>query len=178
MSPAVMIGGEDVYPKTAELHEVAGLDLGERYAPGGDWLEQPARARRDDENRGDRNQTQRRQVGVVGMQVGDQYEICLGSLQRRHGTAYPTKVAQASGQNRVEDDDGIALLPGAGAVPPPGRCGRHGVPVKDGNVPECTVVRHGVDRCMIEIGPEAGEGRQRGVRAFVSNKGKEQGTCD
>ena len=159
MSSTVVIGGEDVYPKTAELDDVAGLDLGERYALGGDWLEQPPRARRDDENRGDRNQTQRRQVSVVGVQVRDQYEICMRSLQRRHWTAYPTEMAQASGQNRVEEDSGVTVLPGAGAVPPPCRCGRHGMPVKDWTCQRglwCDLASVG---CMIELEPVAAEGR-------------------
>ena len=35
-------------------------------------------------------------------------------------------MAQASGQDRVEQDGGVAVLPGAGAVSPPGQRGRHG----------------------------------------------------
>ena len=48
VSPAVMVGCQDVYPQAAELHEVTRLDLGELQAAGGDWLEQPARACRDE----------------------------------------------------------------------------------------------------------------------------------
>ena len=65
-------------------------------------------------------------MGVVGVKVGDQYEVCAGSLRGRHRTAYPTEMAQASGQNRVEQDGGVTVLPGAGAVPPPGERGCHG----------------------------------------------------
>ena len=126
VSAAIVVGGEDGYPKIAKLCEVAGLYLVERHAPCGDWLEQPPRACRDDENRGRWDQSQRRQVGVVGVKVGDQHEVCMCSVRGRHRTAHPTEMAKASGQNRVEQYGGVTVLPGAGAVPPPCQRGRHG----------------------------------------------------
>jgi hypothetical protein len=67
MSAAVMIGGKDAYLEAAKLHEVTRLDLTELETAGGDWLEEPARARWGDENRRGREYAERGQVCVVGM---------------------------------------------------------------------------------------------------------------
>jgi hypothetical protein len=69
VSSAVMVGSQDAYLEAAKLNEVTWLDLAKLHAAGGDWFEQPARAHRGDENRGGRNQSQRGQVGVVGVEV-------------------------------------------------------------------------------------------------------------
>ena len=50
----------------------------------------------------------------------------MRSPRGRNRTPDPTEMAQASGQDRVEQDGGVAILPGAGAVPPPCQCARHG----------------------------------------------------
>jgi len=63
---------------------------------------------------------------MVGVEVGDQHEVCMCSVRGRHRTAHPTEMAKASGQYRVEQDRGVTVLPGAGAVPPPCQRGRHG----------------------------------------------------
>jgi hypothetical protein len=67
VSPAVMVGGQDAYLQAAELHEVTRLYLPELHAAGGDWPEQASRTCRGDENRGGRDESERRQVGVVGV---------------------------------------------------------------------------------------------------------------
>ena len=67
VSTAVVVGGQDAYLQTAKLHEVTRLDLPEHHAAGGDWPEEAARACWGDENRGGRDESERRQVGVVGV---------------------------------------------------------------------------------------------------------------
>jgi hypothetical protein len=52
VSSAVVVGGLDAYLEAAKLHEVTRLHLAELHTAGGDWLEQPARARWGDEKRG------------------------------------------------------------------------------------------------------------------------------
>ena len=44
----------------------------------------------------------------------------------RNWTPDSTEMAEASGQDWVEQDCGAAVLPRAGAVPPPCQCARHG----------------------------------------------------
>jgi hypothetical protein len=53
VSPAVVVGGQDMYLQAAEFHEFTRLDLVKLQTARGDWLEQAARARWGDENRGD-----------------------------------------------------------------------------------------------------------------------------
>ncbi len=67
VSPAVVIGGQDAYLQAAKLHEVTGPYLPELHAAAGDWLEQAARTCWGDKNRGGRDESERRQVGVVGV---------------------------------------------------------------------------------------------------------------
>ena len=67
MSAAVVVGGQDVYLEAAKRHEVTRLDLAELQTAGGDWLEQAARPCWRDKNRGGRGQSERGQVGVVGV---------------------------------------------------------------------------------------------------------------
>jgi hypothetical protein len=74
-SPAVVIGGQDAYLQAAKLHEVTSHHLPELHASGSDWPEQTARTHWGDENCGGRDESERRQVGVVGVQVGDQDKI-------------------------------------------------------------------------------------------------------
>ena len=50
----------------------------------------------------------------------------MRSVQGRNRTPDSTEMAQASGQDWVEQDSGPAVLPRAGAVPPPCQCARHG----------------------------------------------------
>jgi hypothetical protein len=105
---------------------VARRNFVERHASCGDWLEQPAGTGRDEKNRGGGDQSQRRQVGVVGVKVGDQHEVCMCSVRGRQWTTHSTEMAEASGQDRVEQYGGVPVLPGAGAVPPPRHRGGHG----------------------------------------------------
>jgi hypothetical protein len=67
VSSAVMVSGQDAYLEAAKLHEITRLHLAELHTASGDWLEQPARARRGDENRGGWDQSERGQVCVVGV---------------------------------------------------------------------------------------------------------------
>jgi hypothetical protein len=55
VSPAVVVGGQYLNRQTAKLHGVTRLDFDELHTAGGDWLEQAARACRDDENGGGRD---------------------------------------------------------------------------------------------------------------------------
>jgi hypothetical protein len=102
VSPAIVVGGQEAYLQPAKLHEVTRHDLPELHTAGGDWPEQATRACRCDENRGGRDESERRQVGVVRVQVGDQDEIRKRSVGARNRTADSTEVAQPSGQDRVE----------------------------------------------------------------------------
>ena len=65
-------------------------------------------------------------MGVVGVQVRDQDDVRMRSVRGRNRTPHSTEMAQASGQDWVEQDSGPAVLPRAGAVPPPCQCARHG----------------------------------------------------
>jgi hypothetical protein len=125
-SPPVVVCSQDAYLQVAKLHEVTRLDLAELHTAGGDRPEQAARTCWRDENRGGRDESERWQVGVVSVEVGDQDKIRPRSLRWRNRTADPTKMAEASGQDGVEQDGRIAVPPCAGAVAPPRECARHG----------------------------------------------------
>jgi hypothetical protein len=62
-----VIGCQDAYLQASKLHEVTWLDLAELHTVHRDRLEQAAGACRGYENRGGRDESQRRQVGVVGV---------------------------------------------------------------------------------------------------------------
>jgi hypothetical protein len=55
MSPTVVVGGQHMNRQAAKLHRVTRLDFDELQTACGDWLEQAARACRDDENSGGGN---------------------------------------------------------------------------------------------------------------------------
>jgi hypothetical protein len=102
VSPAVVIGGQDAYLQAAKLHEVARLNLPELHTVGGDWPEQAARTCWGDENCGGRDKSKRRQVGVVGVEVGNQDKVRLRSVRGRKRTADSAEMAQPGGQDGVE----------------------------------------------------------------------------
>ena len=54
---------------------------------------------------------------LVGVEVRDQDDVRMRSVGGRNWTPNATEMAQASGQDWVEQDSGLAILPGAGAVP-------------------------------------------------------------
>jgi hypothetical protein len=64
---------------------------------------------------------------MVSVQVGDQDHIRMRSIRRRNRTSDSPEMAQTSGQDGVEQDGGVAILPLAGAVPPPCECAHHRV---------------------------------------------------
>ena len=102
VSPAVVVGGQDAYLYAAKLHKVTRRDLPELHAAADDRPEQPARTRWGDKNGGFRNESERGQVGVVGVQVGDEDKVRMRSLRGRNRTPHSTEMAQASGQDWVE----------------------------------------------------------------------------
>jgi len=67
-------------------------------------------------------------VRVVGVQVRDQDDVCIGSTSRGNRTPDSTKMAQPSGQNWVQHHGSAAILPSCRAVAPPGQCASHGMP--------------------------------------------------
>jgi hypothetical protein len=69
VSPTVVVGGQHPYLNVAEREEVTWLHLAEPHPAGGDWLEQPARACWGYQNPGGWNQLERRNVGVVGVEM-------------------------------------------------------------------------------------------------------------
>ena len=54
----------------------------------------------------------------------------MRSTRGRNRTSDATEMAHASGQDWVEQDGCVAILPCAGAVPPPGQCARHGTIIR------------------------------------------------
>jgi hypothetical protein len=101
-SPPVVVGSQNAYLQAAELQEVTRLNLPELHTAGGDRPEQAARTCWGDENRGGRDESERRQVGVVGVEVGNQNKVRLRGVLGRHRTADATEMAQPSGQDGVE----------------------------------------------------------------------------
>jgi len=101
-SPPVVVGRQDAYLQAAELDDVTRLNLPELHTAGGDWPKQTARTSWGDENRGVQNEPERRQVGVVGVEVGNQDKVRSRRVRRRNRTADPTEMAQPSGQDGVE----------------------------------------------------------------------------
>ena len=67
VSSAVMVGCKNAYLEAAKFNQITRLDLAKLQTAGGDWLEQPARASRRNENRGGRDKSERGQVCVVGV---------------------------------------------------------------------------------------------------------------
>jgi hypothetical protein len=124
-SPPIVVGRQDAYLHAGKVHEVTRLDLPELHTAGNDWPEQAARTCWGEENRGRRNQSERRQVGVVGVEVGNQHEIRSRSVPGRNRTANPTQMAQPSRQDGIEEDSRIAVPPRGRAVPPPRECAGH-----------------------------------------------------
>ncbi len=64
-------------------------------------------------------------MGVVGVQVRDQDDVRIRSVRGRNRTTDSTEMAESGGQDWVKQHGGIAVLPRAGAVPPPCQCARH-----------------------------------------------------
>jgi hypothetical protein len=87
MSATVVVGGQDAYLQAAKVHEVTRLDLTEPQTAGRDWLEQVARPCWGDKNCGGWDESERGQVGVVGVQVREQDDVRMRSLRR--GNAPP-----------------------------------------------------------------------------------------
>jgi hypothetical protein len=125
-SPPVVVSGQDAYLHAAKLHQVTWLSLPELHTAGDDWPEQAARTCWCDENGGRRDQSERRQVGVVGVEVGNQHEVRPRRVHGRNRTPNAPEMAQPSGQDGIEQDSCIAVPPGARAVPPPRECAGHG----------------------------------------------------
>jgi hypothetical protein len=119
MSAAVVVCGQDAYLQAAKVHGVTRPDLAEPQTAGCDWLEQAARPCWGDKKCGRWDESKRRQVGVVGVQVREQDDVRMRSLRRRNRPPNTTEMAQASSQDRIEQRRGAAILPRAGAVPPP-----------------------------------------------------------
>jgi hypothetical protein len=119
MSAAVVVGGQDPYLQAAKVHEVTRLDLAEPQTAGRDWLEQASRPCWGDKNCGGWDESKRGQVGVVGVQVREQDDVRVRSLRRGNRPPNSTEMAQACSQDGVEQGRGAAILPRAGAVPPP-----------------------------------------------------------
>ena len=65
------------------------------------------------------------------MQVRDQHDVGIGGVRGRHRTAYATKMAKATGQNRVEQYGGVTVLPGGGAMSPPRERGHRSDAARD-----------------------------------------------
>ena len=59
---------------------------------------------------------------LVSVEVRDQDDVRMRSVGGRNWTPNATEMAQASGQDWVEQDSGLAILPGAEAVAPPSIC--------------------------------------------------------
>jgi len=93
VSPAVVVGGQHAYLQAAKLDEVTRLDLPELHTADGDWPEQATRACWGNQNRRGRDEPERRQVGVVGVQMGDQDEVRIRSVRGRNRTADSAEVA-------------------------------------------------------------------------------------
>jgi hypothetical protein len=122
----IVVGGQDAYLQAAKVHEITRLNLPELHTAGNDWPEQTARTCWGHENRVGRDQSERRQMGVVGVEVGNQHEVRPRRVLGRHRTANPTEMAQASRQDGIEEDSRIAVPPRSRAVPPPRECAGHG----------------------------------------------------
>jgi hypothetical protein len=101
-SPPIVVGGQDAYLHTAKLHEVTRLNFPELHTAGSDWPEQAARTCWGDKNRGGRDHAERRQVGVVGVEVGNQHEVGPRRVHGRNRTANATEMAQPSCQDGIE----------------------------------------------------------------------------
>ena len=101
-SPPIVVGGQDAYLQAAKVHEITRFNLPERHTAGNDWLEQTARTCGGHENRGGRDSSERRQVGVVGVEVRNQHEVCSRSMLGRNRTANPTEMAQPGRQDGIE----------------------------------------------------------------------------
>ena len=69
---------------------------------------------------------------VVGVQVGEQHDVRMGGVPGWNLATDSTEMAHPSGQNWVEQKGCAAVLPGDGAVAPPGHRAGHGVPVPRG----------------------------------------------
>ena len=67
VSPAIVIGGQDAYPSGRQTPRGHRARPPRASAAAGDWLEQAARTCWGDKNRGGRDESERRQVGVVGV---------------------------------------------------------------------------------------------------------------
>jgi hypothetical protein len=125
-SPPIVVGSQDAYLQAAKVHEVTRLNLPELHTTGNDWPEQTARTCWGEENRGGPDQSERRQVGVVGVEVGNQHEVRPRRVPGRNRTANPTEMAQPSRQDGIEEDSRIAVPPRSRAVSPPRECAGHG----------------------------------------------------
>jgi len=101
-SPPIVVGGQDAYLHTAKLHEVTRLNFPELHTAGNDWPEQAARTCWGDKNRGGRDHAERGQVGVVGVEVGNQHEVGPRRVHGRNWTANATEMAQPSCQDGIE----------------------------------------------------------------------------
>ena len=100
--PPVVVGGQNAYLQAAYLQEVARLNLPELHTSGRDWPEQASRTCWGDENCGGRDESERRQVSVVGVEVGNQDKIRARRVRGRNRTSDATEMAQPSGQDGVE----------------------------------------------------------------------------
>ena len=74
-SPPIVVGSKDAYLHAAKLHEVTRLNFPELHTAGNDRPEQAARTSWGEENRARWDQSERRQMGVVWVEVGNQHEV-------------------------------------------------------------------------------------------------------
>jgi hypothetical protein len=128
VSSTVVISGQDTYLQTGELHKVTWLDLPEPQPAVRERLKQAARACWGNDNRRGWDQSKRRKVGVVEMQVGDQDDVRMGRVFGRNLTPDSTEMAHPSGQNWVEQEGCAVIVPSSSAVPPPCQGAGHSAP--------------------------------------------------
>lgn len=101
---------------------------------------------------------------VVGVEVGQQDDVGVGGVPGRNLPPHSTEVAHPSGQNWVEEEGCAAVLPGDGAVPPPGHGAGHGVltarnprtAAAPSSIPAMTAVRN-VDGAHLDRSGRGGE---------------------
>jgi hypothetical protein len=75
-------------------------------------------------------------VGVIGVEVREQDGVRIRRMRRWNRTPHSAQMAEASGQDRVEQDAGPGVPPRAGAVSPPGQRARHGAACLSGGHPD------------------------------------------
>ncbi len=123
-APAVVHGGDHPDPRATDLEVLAGADL--------DRLDrqpskQTGRSPGDDHRRSPSQQGQRRQVEVVGVQVGDQDDVDGVEEPLGHQTGTAVQVGQGRREHRIRQGAHLVVHE-HGRVPVPGQPDVHGRP--------------------------------------------------